>query len=71
MCRVFWSSGKSPRAARRDSWGSHAEYSADIDYISLDQDWEAGDHAPEDSFYLWGPELPADFVRNFEADPAD
>ncbi|WP_407495695.1 VOC family protein [Pseudooceanicola sp. MF1-13] len=54
-----------------DPWGSHAEYSADIDYISLDEDWEPGDHAPEDSFYLWGPELPADFVRNYEADPVD
>lgn len=52
----------------RDPWGSFSEYSADIDYIPLDQDWEAGDHAPEDSFYLWGPELPKDFIHNFEAD---
>lgn len=53
-----------------DPWGSHSEYSADIDYIPLTQDWEAGDHHPEDGFYLWGPELPQAFVHNFEADPA-
>lgn len=51
-----------------DPWGSYAEYSADIDYIPLTQDWEAADHDPDDSFYLWGPELPEGFVRNFEAD---
>lgn len=54
-----------------DPWGSYAEYSADIDYIPLTQDWEAGDHDPEDSFYLWGPELPEGFVHNFESDPDD
>ena len=52
-----------------DPWGSYAEYSADIDYIPLTQDWEAGDHNPEDSFYLWGPELPEGFVHNHEAQP--
>lgn len=51
----------------QDPWGSFAEYSADIDYIPKDGAWEAGDHAPENSFYLWGPEPPADFVRNYEA----
>jgi hypothetical protein len=29
--------------------------------------WEAGDHAPEDSFYLWGPNPPDDFTLNYEA----
>lgn len=52
----------------RDPWGSYSEYSADIDYIPLTQDWEAGDHQPEDSFYLWGPQLPEDFIVNHEAD---
>ncbi|WP_126975917.1 VOC family protein [Frigidibacter oleivorans] len=51
-----------------DPWGSYSEYSCDIDYIPLDTDWEAGDHDPQDGFYLWGPELPADFVHNFEAE---
>lgn len=49
-----------------DPWGSHAEYSADIDYIPLSQDWEAANHDPEDSFYLWGPEMPDGFIDNFE-----
>lgn len=51
-----------------DPWGSYAEYSCDIDYIPLTQDWPAADHNPEDSFYLWGPELPEGFVDNTELD---
>jgi catechol 2,3-dioxygenase-like lactoylglutathione lyase family enzyme len=54
----------------RDPWGSHCEYSSDIDYIPANCDWNGGDHAPEDSFYVWGPEPPADFVQNYEAQGA-
>jgi catechol 2,3-dioxygenase len=54
----------------RDPWGSHCEYSSDIDYIPANCDWNSGDHAPEDSFYAWGPEPPADFVQNYEAQEA-
>jgi catechol 2,3-dioxygenase len=50
----------------QDPWGSYAEYSCDIDYIAAAQRWEAGQHEPEDSFYLWGPEPPADFTLNRE-----
>ena len=50
----------------RDPWGSFAEYSADIDFISSEQPWVAGDYAPEDSFYLWGPSVPDWFVANTE-----
>ncbi|MES2360592.1 MAG: VOC family protein [Pseudomonadota bacterium] len=50
----------------RDPWGSYAEYSFDIDYVPGNFDWQAGDHPPEDSFYAWGPAVPADFVTNFE-----
>jgi catechol 2,3-dioxygenase-like lactoylglutathione lyase family enzyme len=50
----------------RDPWGSYAEYSFDIDFIGADIDWPAADHPPEDSFYVWGPEPPADFVVNYE-----
>lgn len=50
-----------------DPWGSHAEYSADIDFIPADCDWPSvADHAPEDSFYLWGPDVPEGFVTNTE-----
>jgi catechol 2,3-dioxygenase-like lactoylglutathione lyase family enzyme len=51
----------------RDPWGSYAEYSSDIDYIAADQDWDSGDHPPEDSFYVWGPTPPEDFAFNYEA----
>jgi catechol 2,3-dioxygenase-like lactoylglutathione lyase family enzyme len=52
----------------QDPWGSFCEYSADIDYVPVDRDWPAQDHPPEDSFYVWGPNPPADFVHNYEAD---
>jgi catechol 2,3-dioxygenase-like lactoylglutathione lyase family enzyme len=50
----------------RDPWGSYAEYSCDIDYIPVTQDWKAADQPAEDSFYLWGPNPPEDFAKNFE-----
>lgn len=52
----------------QDPWGSFTEYSGDIDYVPVDQDWQGQMHAPENSFYLWGPVPPADFVVNTEAD---
>ena len=51
----------------RDPWGSFAEYSHDIDFIPADLEWHAGDHPPEDSFYLWGPPPPDYFVQNHES----
>jgi catechol 2,3-dioxygenase-like lactoylglutathione lyase family enzyme len=51
----------------RDPWGSYCEYSCDIDYIPSDINWNAGTHDPEDSLYLWGPELPKDFALNYES----
>jgi catechol 2,3-dioxygenase len=51
----------------RDPWGSYCEYASDIDYIPADVDWQSGDHPPEDSFYVWGPEPPEDFAVNYEA----
>jgi len=50
----------------RDPWGSFAEYSCDIDYIPKEQLWPAADHKPEDSFYLWGPDVPPEFTINYE-----
>lgn len=52
----------------QDPWGSFSEYSADIDYVPADRDWPSGDHPGEDSFYAWGPNVPEDFVHNYEAD---
>ncbi len=51
----------------RDPWGSFSEYSCDIDYIPSDKRWPSADHKPEDSFYLWGPEVPREFTINYEA----
>jgi catechol 2,3-dioxygenase-like lactoylglutathione lyase family enzyme len=50
-----------------DPWGSFCEYSADIDYVSADKPWPAGDFPPEDSLYLWGPNVPDNFITNTEA----
>ena len=52
----------------RDPWGSYCEYSSDIDYIPVTCDWDPGDHPAEDSLYLWGPQVPKDFVTNYEAE---
>lgn len=52
----------------RDPWGSYSEYSFDIDYVPKGHRWEAGDHPADDSFYLWGPPVPQDFVTNYEAE---
>ncbi|SAK85685.1 glyoxalase [Caballeronia pedi] len=50
-----------------DPWGSFCEYSADIDFVSAGHAWPAGDFAPEDSLYLWGPPVPENFIHNTEA----
>lgn len=50
-----------------DPWGSFSEYSADIDFVSAGCTWPAGDFPPEDSLYLWGPDVPAYFTHNTEA----
>ena len=46
----------------QDPWGSFSEYSCDIDYIPKEERWPAADHEPEDSFYLWGPDVPREFT---------
>jgi len=51
----------------QDPWGSWAEYSHDIDFVPADVDWPATDHPLEDSFYVWGPSTPDDFIVNREA----
>ncbi|MCR1769664.1 metapyrocatechase [Burkholderia glumae] len=54
----------------RDPWNSYAEYSYDIDYVEPGASWPAADHPIEDSLYVWGPDVPEDFVFNYEAQPA-
>ena len=51
----------------QDPWGSFCEYSYNIDFVPADLEWPAADHPPEDSFYVWGPAVPEDFVTNYEA----
>ena len=50
----------------RDPWGSYAEYSYDIDFVEAGNDWPSSDHPGEDSLYVWGPDVPADFIVNHE-----
>ena len=50
----------------QDPWGSWAEYSHGIDFVPADVEWPATDHPPEDSFYVWGPTVPDDFIVNHE-----
>lgn len=53
----------------RDPWGSYAEYSFDIDYVHAGDTWPSADHPGEDSLYVWGPDLPPDFIVNHELPP--
>ena len=50
----------------RDPWGSYAEYSYDIDFVAAGSEWPTADHPPEDSLYVWGPAVPAEFITNHE-----
>ncbi len=50
----------------RDPWGSWAEYSYDIDFVPARAEWPAADHPPEDSLYVCGPAVPAEFIVNHE-----
>jgi len=50
----------------RDPWGSYSEYSCDIDFIPAGMNWEATYPPPDNSLYLWGPDVPEDFVVNYE-----
>ena len=54
----------------RDPWGSYSEYSFDIDHIPSSIDWPASTQSPDDGFYLWGPDVPPDFITNYEAPDA-
>ena len=51
------------RLVVRDNGGAWWEYSCHIDYVPAGMQWVAGDHPPEDSFYLWGPDVPPTFIE--------
>jgi len=51
----------------QDGFGKWWEYNCHIDYIPAGMPWNGGDHDPENALYLWGPDLPSDFVDNNEA----
>ncbi|GAO77471.1 VOC family protein [Sphingopyxis sp. C-1] len=53
----------------QDPWGSWFEYYADMDYIDDYSLWSPTNYSMEDSLANWGPEVPSDFVHNYEADP--
>lgn len=50
----------------RDPWMSLAEYFCDIDHIPA-KGWKAKDWPLDDALYIWGPNVPDDFGKNFEA----
>jgi catechol 2,3-dioxygenase-like lactoylglutathione lyase family enzyme len=54
----------------RDPWGSYSEYSNDIDYVPAGGAWKSSHVSPDNGFYLWGPNPPADFAVNYESPSA-
>ena len=52
----------------QDPWGSWFEYYSDIDYIDDYALWTPTNYDMEDSLANWGPEVPSDFVHNYEVD---
>ena len=52
----------------QDPWGSWFEYFSDMDHIDDHALWTPTNYAMEDSLASWGPEVPNDFVHNYEVD---
>ena len=52
----------------QDPWGSWFEYYSDMDHIDDHALWTPTNYAMEDSLASWGPEVPHDFVHNYEKD---
>lgn len=50
----------------QDPWGSWFEYYSDMDHIDDYALWTPTNYAMEDSLASWGPEVPSDFVHNYE-----
>lgn len=54
----------------QDPWGSWFEYYSDMDYIEDHDLWITTNYEMADSMVNWGPELPDDFVFNYEVNDA-
>jgi hypothetical protein len=52
----------------QDPWGSWFEYYSDMDYIDDHDLWTPTNYGLEDSLAGWGPEVPTDFVHNYEVE---
>lgn len=52
----------------QDPWGSWFEYYADMDHIDDYALWTPTNYEMEDSLASWGPDVPHDFVHNYEVD---
>jgi catechol 2,3-dioxygenase-like lactoylglutathione lyase family enzyme len=52
----------------QDPWGSWFEYYSDMDHIDDYALWTPTNYRMEDSLASWGPEVPHDFVHNYEVD---
>ncbi|MDF7776454.1 VOC family protein [Sphingomonas sp. AOB5] len=52
----------------QDPWGSWFEYYSDMDFIDDYALWSPTNYELSDSLASWGPEVPHDFVHNYEAD---
>jgi len=51
----------------QDPWGSWFEYYSDMDHIEDYALWTPTNYGMEDSLASWGPQVPPDFVHNYEA----
>ena len=52
----------------QDPWGSWFEYYSDMDHIDDHGLWTPTNYEMEDSLAAWGPEVPHDFVHNYEVE---
>ncbi len=54
----------------QDPWGSWFEYYSDMDHIDDYALWTPTNYDMADSLANWGPDVPRDFVHNYEVDEA-
>ena len=53
----------------QDPWGSWFEYYSDMDHIDDYALWTPTNYDMADSLANWGPDVPKDFVHNYEVEP--